>query len=322
MGDISTTGEHLIISGDKIPVSAYQAIYHKLTSKVEKITQIFPDAYIINTEDIIQLNRLLQQSIVQYPVKSSNATCVVSLHKHENIEPSSFEKFKTFNFQMNKPTSKVSYQFDFFTVLPVEIKTAEDIVQRFKVSIVIDQDFVEDSDDGVPIYLRTIMSGNNINLVVEYSDYNVGRNLQVTVQDWVNSLETKRVPAWIKIFEEKADFITSMFPKIAIAACLFGLTKWYNPADFRTLASSIFFGLGWAVMAHITAQVIVVEAYRQLAEARPLTFICITNGDFTRKSLLASRIRRKSSLSIALLTIALINIPVNLFSNYIFRALF
>jgi hypothetical protein len=47
MEDLSTIGEHLVISSDKVPVAAYQAIYHKLTSKVEKISETFPDAYII-----------------------------------------------------------------------------------------------------------------------------------------------------------------------------------------------------------------------------------------------------------------------------------
>jgi hypothetical protein len=61
MSEVSNVVEHLIISGDRVPVAAYQAIYHKLTSKVEKISEIFEDAYEISMEDLIQLDTMLRQ---------------------------------------------------------------------------------------------------------------------------------------------------------------------------------------------------------------------------------------------------------------------
>ena len=320
MTALITSNEHLVISGDKVPVAAYQAIYHKITSRVEKLAQTFPDAYIITADDIIHLDRLLNQSIIQYPVKSSSSNCGISLHKNERIEPSSFEKFRIFNFSMNHPTSKISYQLDFMTVLPVEIVNANDIVQRFKVSVIIDQDFVEE-EDNLPTFMKGMLSGNNISLVVEYSDYNVGRNLQVTVQDWVSSLQGQPNPSWIRHLEQKSDFVSTIVPRLGLAAGLFGLSKWWHPVDTASVVRDLFLGLGWSVVIYIAFHIIVVEMYRQLSQARPLTFICLTKGDIDRRTTMALRRKRKAAITLGLLTLIIVTIPINVFSNAVYEYL-
>lgn len=60
---------HLIIPQDKVPVAAYQALYHKLTSKTEKLRETFNDAYLIRAQDIMQLDAMLCQTVKQFPVQ-------------------------------------------------------------------------------------------------------------------------------------------------------------------------------------------------------------------------------------------------------------
>lgn len=144
---------HLIIPQDMVPAAAYQAIYHKLTSKVEKLTETFDDAYEFRVDDFIQLDAMLCQVVRQYPVQSQNSTCSISFHKDERIDSSSLDIFKLMNFTTNKPTESVEYNFDFFTILPVEIPQANDIVQRFKVTVKADQDFIEDGL-GIPNFYK------------------------------------------------------------------------------------------------------------------------------------------------------------------------
>src|SRR5688572_14535583 len=158
--------DYLIIPKDKVPAAAYQAIYHKLTDKIEKLHEFFDDAYNIGVEDVIQLHDMLCQTVRQYPIQGQNVTVQISFHKDERLDSSSIEKFKMLNFSTNKPTEVVEYKFDFYTILPVEIRDAQDIVQRFKVTVKIDQDFVEE-EDGFPFAFRA-WSGRNIRLEVEY----------------------------------------------------------------------------------------------------------------------------------------------------------
>ena len=59
----------LVISDDKVPTSAYQAIYHKMTSKVESLSEIFHDSYKIKIEDISHLNNIIETTIKQFTIK-------------------------------------------------------------------------------------------------------------------------------------------------------------------------------------------------------------------------------------------------------------
>ena len=287
MNELGANIEHLVITNDKVPVAAYQAIYHKLTSKVEKLTQTFDDAYRISAEDVVQLDYLLCQVIKQYPVKSSNSTCSVALRKDETIEFSSIEKFRRTGVVSNKPTALIIYEFDFFTVLPVEIENAQDIVQRFKVSVAMDQDFVEDPDNGVPYYISNMATGRNIRLLVEYSDFAVGRNLQTTVNDWVQSLNTRRKGVVVRFFERRADFLNAYTGQLFAAASLIGLSRWSLDNSSDMPYSFILLALGIATAMYVVGRALNVFFYRRLTQAKPLTLICLTNGDRARAEKMA-----------------------------------
>lgn len=310
--------EHLIIPNAKVPAAAYQAIYHKLTSKVEKLTEVFTDAYEIKVDDVIQLDQRLQQVIRQYPVQSKNSVCSISFYKDEKIESSSIDKFCSINFSTAKPTANLNYEFDFFTILPVEIKEAENIVQRFKVSVLMDQDFVED-EENLPLFVRGYSSGNNIRLRIEYSDFVVGRVLQVTVQDWVKTLPFKKVPKFLAFVERRADFMTAFVPYVFTAASLFGLSKISYSSEVHDVAPQILTSLSVAAIMWVAGRFLNVQLFRQVQAGKPLTFIRITNGDNIRcGKMKSSRNRRLWLASILGITIAL-GICVNVLSNYVFE---
>lgn len=262
---------------------------------------------------------MLNQATRQYPVQNKNSTCNLSLHKNEILKYSSFEKFLNFNFGMNKPTSKLNYEFDFFSVLPVEIEGASKIVQRFKVSILIDQDFVEERDSGLPMGFFGAISGNNIILDIEYSDYNVGRNLQITVRDWVNSLEKRSVPKWLSLTEKKSDLISTMGPFLFLATSLIGIAAWFEPSSNIELFTSIMSSLGLSVIIYSFGKILITEMYRQLLQSKPLTFICITDGDKARHKNITEKRKSKSIIALSMITTIIIAVPVNLFSNWLFE---
>lgn len=307
--------DHLIIPASRVPAAAYQALYHKLTSKVEKLTETFADAYYIGTEDIIQLDHRLSQVIKQYPVKSQNAVCSLILRKGERIDSSSVDKFRTINFATPKTTQAVNYEFYFFTILPVEIKDAEDIVQRFKVSVLVDQDFMEEEDDGVPLFLKGMVSGNNIRLMVEYSDYAVGRNLQMTVQDWVSNLESKKIPALFSFMDNRSDAINAFVPLSFSASLLFGYSRIYYIDAPGKVASTVIFAVAIAIAMYLLGRFLNVQLYRQLQISKPLTYLNFTTGDRTRSNSLKSKQTRRLWLAGFFGVTIIVGILVNLFSS-------
>lgn len=316
---MSGTGEngHLVIPQGKVPASAYQAIYHKLTSKVEKLTETFDERYDICVNDIVHLDTMLNQ--VVYPLKPEgrNSYCNVSFRKDEGINFSSVDKLRLFNFTTQKCTESIEYNFDFYTILPVEIKEAEDIVQRFKVKLKIDQDFVEEDSD-IPPHIRHYVTGRNIMLLVEYSDYAVGRSLQSCVQDWVTSLPCRKVNGFVKLLDKKSDALTAFTPYVFSASLLFGLSSVQVDSQVES-TSFILFSLSISILTLIFGKILIVEFFKNLAYIKPLTFINFTNGDATRKREISNTRSLKIGVSSFFAITIACNILTNLFANSIWE---
>jgi len=319
MSNSSEIVDHLIIPTEKVPASAYQAIYHKLTNKVERLHEIFDEAFELAVSDIAQLHDMLCQTVRQYPVQGQSVTVSISFHKDERLESSSMERFRMLNFSTNKPTEVVEYKFDFYTILPVELPEAQDIVQRFKVTVKMDQDFMEEDEEGVPFFVRGMISGRNIRLSIEYSDYAVGRNLQVCVQDWVMALNKKPFPRVVTMMERHSDMITHMVPYVFGSAALFGASGLVFSDDVGASFRLLIQILAFSVLMIAAGKFLIVQFYRQVQMGKPLTFFTITHGDRTRRQKVMESRRLKYSIALFLLVTIVLGIVTNLFSSYIWE---
>lgn len=316
MAEIAQTA-NLIIPESRVPVGAYQAIYHKLTRKTEKLTQIFDDIYEIKIDDIIQLNNYLEQTIIQYGVKGKSCECTLSLNKHESFQCSSFEKFKIINFNHSKPTAEIDYQLDFFTVIPTEIENTDEIVQKFKVTVRVDQDFYEDNDH-LPLFMRNAISGRNIVLTIEYSDFAVARNLQGAVQDWVATLSQRKESKSLKFLDDRSDFINVMLPRIlATTALIGGAAGWSSRHLTDRPVSYILYYMAYALIGFIAGHIISVEFFRNLNLVRPKTFLLFTKGDRDRHRLYEKQVGKKKAMAYFVVTIFGAGIVINLLSSFI-----
>lgn len=321
MNSTTLSAQPLVISGDKVPTAAYQAIYHKLTSKVEKLSETFNDIYEIGSDDVVHLNRIIEQTIQQYKIEGKNCTCTLSLHEGESLTFSSFEKFSRFNFQMDRPTSKVNYELDFFTILPVEIAQAENIVQRFKISILMDQDFL-DEDSSIPFFLRNSFSGNNIILNIEYSDYAVARNLQGAVRDWVKSLRQKSKPKYLTWLDKHSDLIATVAPRLLVISSLAGAAaSWSSEISQQISTRYILGSLSFSVLAYAIGHFLIISAYRELAFARPMTHLLFTRGDGDRKEECASRRTKRTALAAFFGLTIFIGLALNISASFLYDIL-
>lgn len=200
-------------------------------------------------------------------------------------------------------------------MLPVEIPEAEDIVQRFKVNVVIDQDFVEEQDGGVPFILRAMTAGSNIRLKIEYSDHAVARNLQVVVQDWVESLEVTKVPYFYKSMESRSEFLNAFVPYFFVAASLYGLSRYSYPAETESAVSKLLIALSITTLMFIVGRFLIGQLYTQMQIAKPLTFISLTAGDRSRREKFRKKQSRKAWLVSIIGVTIICGIGVNIFST-------
>lgn len=310
---------NLVISEGKVPVAAYQAIYHKLTSKVEKIFETFDDAYEVTINNIVHLDNMISQVIYPLKPEAFNSNCSISFKKDQKIAISSIEKLRVQNFTTERPTESLEYVFDFYTVLPVEIEDVEDVVQRFKVVLKVDQDFVEE-EDGLPWVLRGVVTGRNINLRIEYSDYAVGRSLQVCVQDWIKSLPVKKVPKVVKFLDSKSEFIGYVVPYIFVMAFFLGASyRYFDRGD--VLYSELMWAFGTSLALFVFGKFLCVQFFRQLILMRPLTFIKITNGDVNRCENLLKGRNRTRALAVFFGGTIVCGVLVGLFSSFLEKKL-
>ena len=315
----------LVISDDKVPTSAYQAIYHKMTSKVESLSEIFHDSYKIKIEDISHLNNIIETTIKQFTIKGQKCQITLSLNKGESLVFSSFEKFYKFNFSTVCSTSKIVYDLDFFTVIPVEIKDAEDIVQRFKATVSIDQDFVEDDEDSMPAYLQGMWAGRNIYLKIEYSDYSVARNIQSVVRDWVSGLPTDKKSAYRKFLDKHGEFFNFFVPRFFSFGTLISFSAFALDIKYTAqlnFPQIIVLAAACAILSQIIGHVLVVRFYREISLSRLLTFILVTEGDRRRYTKMTGRLGLRNLFATFFLVTIFGGIVASLIASYIFVKIF
>lgn len=317
------TGTEILISGEHLTPAAYQAVYHKLTSKTERIQEVFYEAYEITFSDLRQLYTLMEQTVSQYHVKGKNCELIMSLHKGETYSFSSFERASIFNFSSRCPTTKIVMEYDFFTILPINIPEAKDIVQRFKVSIQIDQDFIEESilESRVSFY-RPIFTGENISLIIEYANYSVARALQSTIQTWVAGLRSSSSGYISNMISRNSDDIHVSVPRIMFMATLIGAYVALTSnmlSSAKAVAELILITLSVATFFYTFGIILTSWFLRLLHLVKPLTFIRITQGDEDRYQRYAlRRTARKRWIGFIVITV-LVSLGVNLASSFIFE---
>ncbi|GAA09645.1 hypothetical protein ATPR_2649 [Acetobacter tropicalis NBRC 101654] len=194
MSDESTNiiNNTVYINDEVIPFGAYQAIFHKLTKKVDRIRRIFNGGYTINPDDIINLHMCVMQSLQQYNIQGSQVEITHVEKKQGSRTFNSIDMFRCANITSREQTSSIAYSIDFLIVLPAQIEQSKDIAQRYKLTIIIDKDEVDDNDTSVPFFLRGYIGTPDIKMSLEYSDYMVAQALNSTVSGWINSLPKQK----------------------------------------------------------------------------------------------------------------------------------
>lgn len=208
-----TSGATLTLKDDDIPFGAYQAIYHKLTRRVERDRKFYSGAYSISFGDIENFHQRLRQSIKQYQTKAERCEVIHSIRNESTRFHSSFEKFKINSVHSTLPTSRLAYEFDFLIVLPPEIEQASEIAQRYKLTLVLDQDLYNPDED--LFMMPRVPDINNIELNVEFSDYSVYQSLRAVVDEWVSHLPRREPTVSIKTIKK---FDQHLRPATTLAA--------------------------------------------------------------------------------------------------------
>ena len=310
----------LVISEEFMPIAAYQAIYHKLTQKTEKLSQTFEDAYDIGRDDLKNLDHIIQQSIRQYPIEASSCTIDVSIKRGQSLSFTSHERFSKHGFTTPKPTSGISYNFEFMTCLPTETARAAVLTQRYKISILMDQEIYDPDDNIPPFLLRKFILGDNITLRIEYVDYNVALNLQAAVVDWVGGLQTSKPNKFVRYLLKKEDTINLLVPRFVLISTLIGSTGVLsndNTIADLPIQQSIMIATAISVIVYSFAQVVTTKLISSFNSMLPRSSILLTVGDQKRFEAGKNGDSKRKTVFVLLLTTLMVTVPISLFTKWL-----
>ncbi len=321
---------NLIIPLEKVPVAAFQALYHRLTRKTEELDKAYRQTVKLDILSVQDFHHHFQQTISQYNIQATDAEVVLSLDNGEVHRISSVEKFTAINWaSFTASSTSVNIRYSFLIVLPTESVTSEVVAQPFSLTVIMERrppTYRYSRVEFVHIHADTSeesFTHFGCRSKVSYSDIAVGRTLQVLVDDWVNRWTHDDTSA---MTPKTIDRLKSSGGPLIAAAILCALVSgifFEIPAykDLITPMRYLLIVLGLVVVATVGAAYLSSEMdeLARIMDARSI--ISITRGDITSfEKLERQRKKAKSSINIALIVIglgAVVGLAVNALSSWL-----
>ena len=222
--------KNLVIPTANIPPAAWQAIYYHLSKKTEVNRKLHNGAFEIDKNSIIDLIYRLKQSITGYGPQAEKVEFSITFRKDSSEQLSSLERFATSDFShKSSPTKSLAIDFDFIVCPATELSIDQNPPQKFKVFILLDQDFFSDPDSEQASFFPDGIAGKNIMSVVEYSDYAISRALRATVDEWVSTLPRRDTPAILKSLPKLIRWFRGSLPSFASALAVIPFLRFADP---------------------------------------------------------------------------------------------
>jgi len=311
----------IVISGDNIPFDAYQAIYHKLTGKVEKLSKPYKDPVVISVDALRNLVQRMHQMVSQYQIKGSRVQIAHSTKDGYRNVYSSIDRFCLSDSSAPEYTNSLAVEFDFLIVLPSGVDQAKDVPQRYKLQVIFEQNFVDKDDDLVPFWLRDFTSVGVLRMELEYADYAVAQAVEATVAGWVVSLPKRSASTAIKFFVKIEQF-TREFADTTVRSAAILAGAFYIYTEELSASASIAIGLfciGVGFFSFTLTNYFLEGFYTQIKKFRPAPVLLVTQGDRNRFEGLDKAKRRSSAIMAALSVGGVLAFLVNIFAAWIFK---
>lgn len=320
---IEIANARFVIDGENIPFGAYQALYHKVTKKTEKISQGYEKAYEIRMADLSELNQRLEQGLQQYRVAGKNCEVSHSLLDSQSRLYSSFQKFDLSDCSTRAITKAIVYELNFLIVRPAEIPEAEDVPQRYKISLRIENSIPREENDEIPYFIRLISGDYSVNLVVEYADYAVALAIKSIVDKWIESLPSKEGARGIRFLSRNRVFISGYVSGFIKAIPFAVATIFFvqNPdIETQVLFSILSLALFLSYLSSTLIGMLSVRMENSIDGLHPKTLLIVTKGDQDNYKIQSNKTYKYVKF-FSLGAGAIVTILLNVFSSAIYSYL-
>jgi hypothetical protein len=312
----------ITISDSDMPFSAYQAIYHKLTKRVERINRKYDDPVLIYAEDIKNLNDRICQLLAPHNISGSRCEISHATQDGSSWVYSSVEKFIMMNNTAREFSSSLSYEFDFLIVLPSRVDEARDVAQRYKLRLLFEQTVFEKDDARVPFFLRGFTAKSDLTMSLQYTDYAIAQAIEAVVHGWIRSLKKQKKSGILKVLERTEGAIRTFVPAVVQLAPLVSGAAFVSQhkSDASSGISIALFSIGLCYISYVFCMYIIEKFYNLSRKLQPCASVFLTIGDRDRyednKNLLKNTANAMSFIAIGVLLSFIINIS----SSWIYDA--
>jgi len=267
---------------------------------------------------------MMHQAIAQYKIVGSHEEIVHVQRRHGSRTFNSVQLFKIADMSSREQTSTVSYEMEFLVILPAEIEIVEGVAQRYKVSIVIDRDEVDERDDSVPFFLRGFIGAPVIKMSLEYSDYMVAQALSATISGWINSLPKQIESGYVKFFRKIEGKFRTFSPVVLKSSPFVGasINVMHHKYEASTLTSIILFCFTISMLSDAVIEMLIDLIYKNISLLGPRMLIDFTLGDQDRIKLISSKKSRFISMVSFLVVTVMVALVVNIFSSWVYPKIF
>lgn len=289
--------KNLVIPTDSIPPAAWQAIYYHLSKKVEVSRQLHTGAFEITKDDIVDLVQRIEQAAVGYGPQAEKVEFEIDFRDDGSYKLSSLEKYLATDFGHKRCcTKRVAIDFDFILSPSTELSIDESPAQKFKVFMIIDQDFFSDDDPEQAGFFTDGVAGKNVLAIVEYSDYAVSRSLHGAIDDWVASLPKRQVPAILRFLPKVLKGFYGAIPALGSAAVAIPFIRFSNPVNTSDVVSTVLIAICAMTFGFGLLRAFVPWSLDTIAKLQPTTYLLLTAGDSERKRKISGENRRRAAI--------------------------
>lgn len=247
-----TANERVVVlnENEKINLNTYQQIYNEITGKSEEMSKWYNTLYQIEFADILVLHQRIQQHLSQYSINGSNCHIRVYYEDEINDTFSSFDKFQLQHSHSSSAVERVLLRYNFLIIHP-ETQRSQNYKMEISLGsrITIVKSFLKEHAwyDGeyIPFFLS-----RHSGVEIEYVDYNVGKTLLATIDDWYKTLHVAKQSKVLQYLQKNSRYLPAVSRNILVATTLTSILI-YAP-DFFSVNHTME-GLGLFLLLSLTS---------------------------------------------------------------------
>lgn len=212
----------IVNDDDSITPKIYQAIYHQITGRTEKISRTYDDNLLIDFDEIEELHNKILQIKDVHQILASNEIISIFYDNDRKEDFTSFERFRKYNATTTKPTINLILKYN-FSILLHDIPNPQEYVVTVKLTSRLAA--IEALNEKTPHFisrgLLAFFSSNVAEIHIEYADYVVARTFTESFDEWVSGCNSTPKNKLLTFFQTYSHYIPKLIKLIIALLCIY-----------------------------------------------------------------------------------------------------